>query len=296
MRTAIGVDVGLTKIATALVDLETGAAIERQIDPTPAGRDAVVACIAGAVARMKQGAGAPRGIGVGLPELIDDDGRITTAWLLDWTGFDLQQTLSGLGRIQLESDVRVAALGELRYGHGRNHRSMVYVTIGSGISFAFSTEGHIHRGAGGAAIHFGSSDLMPVCGACGMQTPFNLEGFASGYGLADHYAARTGRDGVDARKILAGAAGAEGETLLDQATTALASYLGQMINMLDPHVMVIGGGLGTAPDFFARLRDKVPAYIWAKGRRDLPLLPSVLGADTGVIGAAALFDAVPWHR
>jgi predicted NBD/HSP70 family sugar kinase len=292
-RTAIGVDVGGTKIETALVDLATGGILAREVQATPisAGRTGVTASIIDAVGRIRREADAPPlGVGIGLPELVDNDGRVSSAWNLDWSGFDAARDLKALGRVKLESDVRAAALGEIRHGHGRNRKSMAYVTIGSGLSFAFAIEGRIHRGAAGFAIHFGSSDLMPVCGACNAQTPFHLESLACGRGLARTYAGRTGRKDVDVRAIVAGEAGAEGEKLIDQATTALASYLGQIANMLDPHVMVIGGGLGTAPLFFERLRAKFPTYVWAEARKDMPLLPSALGVDTGAIGAAALID------
>ncbi len=292
-RTAIGVDVGGTKIETALVDLADGRILERAVETTPisGGRAGVVASILDSVGRMRSRDDAqPLGVGIGLPELVGNDGRVSSAWNLDWSGFDAARDLGALGRVKLESDVRAAALGEIRFGQGRNQPSMAYVTVGSGLSFAFAIDGRIHRGAAGFAIHFGSGDLMPVCGACGAQTPFHLEGIASGRGLARTYAARTGRTGVDAHAIVAGEAGREGETLLDQATTALASYLGQIANMLDPHVMVVGGGLGTAPRFFGLLRDKFPTYVWAKTRKDLPLVPSALGVDTGAVGAAALMD------
>ena len=301
-RTAIGIDVGGTKIAAALVDLATGTILERATVPTPAGngRADLIAEIARSVTKMRGSSRiqtAPVGVGIGLPELVGNDGRISSAWIWDWTGFAPERELSSLGPVRLESDVRTAALGEIQYGHGRHHPTLVYVTIGSGLSFALAIEGRIHRGASGFAIHFASSALEPVCGACDAQTPFNLEAFASGLGMARVYAARTGRSDIDARAIVAGTAGPEGEKLLDQATTALASYLGQMTNMLDPHAIVIGGGLGTAPRFFDLIQRKVPDYVWAQSRRDIPVLPSALGADTGVIGAAALFDErAAWPR
>jgi glucokinase len=299
-RTAIGIDVGGTKIAAALIDLATGAFLAREVIATPPGnrRADLIAEIERAVVRMRSArAVAPIGVGIGLPELVGNDGRIASAWIWDWSDFQPERELGNLGPVRLESDVRAAALGELRYGHGRQHPTMVYVTIGSGLSFALAIEGRIHRGASGFAIHFASNALEPVCGSCGAQTPFNLEDFASGLGMARVYAARTGRSDIDARAIIAGDAGPEGETLLEQATTAIASYLGQMTNMLDPDAIVIGGGLGTAPRFFDLVRGKVPSYIWAKSRRDIAILPSALGADTGVIGAAALFDeGSPWPR
>jgi predicted NBD/HSP70 family sugar kinase len=92
-----------------------------------------------------------------------------------------------------------------------------------------------------------------------------------------------------AHDIVEGQAGKEGALLLNQATTALANYIGQMINIFDPHGVVIGGGLGTAPVFFEAVRAKVPNYIWAESCRLLPIRASALHSTACVVGAAALF-------
>lgn len=292
-RWAIGVDVGGTKIAAGLVELETGRLIERTELPTPRDADArtIVTAIGDAALHMKATAAragiTPTGLGVGLPELVRLDGTPASRWIADWRGIDLPQALAGFAPVKIESDVRLAALAELRYGHGRELASFIFVSIGTGLSCAVCRDGRIERGAHGFAIHFASSDLVSFAVGSGQRTIFNLEAFASGHGMSEVFRVRTGRSAT-ARMMVESEAGPEGEALLDEATTALASSVGQMINLIDPHGVVIGGGLGTAPRYFDMLRAKVPAYIWAEECRNLPLLPSRLEAFAGVIGAAAL--------
>lgn len=293
MRSAIGIDVGGTKIAAGLVDLTAGRLIERMELPTPRGESAetMLAAIAEAAERMQVAAKTagivPAGIGIGLPELVRLDGVPASDWITQWRKRDLTRDLVRFHPVMVDSDVRLATLAELHYGHGRSLPSFVYVSIGTGLSCAVCENGAIRRGAHGFAIHFASSDLVSYDAASGREMVFNLEGFASGLGMSRVYQLRTGR-GATARDIVEGQAGQDGAALLEEATTALASYIGQIVNMIDPHGVVIGGGLGTAPRFFAMLRAKVPAYIWAEDCRDLPILPSALNATAGIIGAAAL--------
>lgn len=291
-RLAIGIDVGGTKMSGGLVDLATGELSCRLERPTPldGGGAAVLDALEALAQELADDAVRlerhPMGLGVGLPELVTNEGTVASRWNFDWSGLDPQERLGRFGRVRLESDVRAAALAELRFGEGRRLPSFVFVTIGSGMSFCLCTDGKVHRGANGFAIHFASSDLMVVSPDLRQPFPFRLEAFASGFGLADAYARLTGSR-ADARAIVEGRAGASGQYLLEAATTAIASYVGQMVNMLDPHGVVIGGGLGTAAGYFERIRDQVPAFVFAESCRGLPVCRSALGADAGIIGAAA---------
>lgn len=294
MPSAIGIDIGGTKIAAGLVDLMRGRLIDQTELPTPRGESAetMLAAIAEAAEGMRKAARAsgivPAGIGIGLPELVRLDGVPASDWITRWRKRDLTKDLARFHPVRVDSDVRLATLAELHYGHGASLPSFVYVSIGTGLSCAVCENGIIRRGARGFAIHFASSDLVSYDAASGRQVSFNLEGFASGLGMSRVYQLRTGRQ-ASARDMVERRAGPEGAALLEEATTALASYIGQIINMIDPHGVVIGGGLGTAPGFFDMLKAKVPAYIWAEDCRDLPILPSALNACAGVIGAAALY-------
>lgn len=299
--TAIGIDVGATKIAAGLVDLESGAILTERIVATPhaEGGAAVMARIVetaeAAFADAQALGGAPIGIGLGVPELVDNEGRVASRWNFDWRGIDPAKALGGLGPVVVESDVRAAALGEIRFGHGRTLPSFVYVSAGSGLSYSLCDHGRVHRGANGFAIHFGSSDIAAVDPETGRQSLFNLEGYASGIGMGATLSAALGHP-VDTRDIVGGRAGEAGAELLEKATKALASFLGQMVNMLDPHGIVIGGGLGSAPAYFDRVAAKVPGFIWAEACRGLPILQSALGPRAGIVGAAAACAALAETR
>ena len=291
---AIGVDVGGTKIAAATVDLNCGSIINRHEIQTrrEQGGERVLNRLYNMVRDIYCEAIETNaeilGVGIGVPELVDNAGRIQSDWNFDWSSRDVAQRLHEFGQIKMESDARTAALAESYFGHGAAYSSFLCVTVGTGLSSAFCCDGKIHRGANGFAIHFASSDIMALCQQCGAQTPFNLEALASGRGLVDTLSARTGNV-VNAQAIVEGSAGTEGTTLLTQSIAALASYLGQLINLLDPHAVIICGGLGTAPRVFSELEIITRRFIWAEKGRAVPIVCSALGSDGGVIGAAALF-------
>lgn len=291
-RCAVGVDVGGTKIAAELVDLVTGKSLATQSVATAAqdGGQAVLDRVAKLVQDLRSKARAldqtPVGVGIGLPELVTCEGQVASAWNFDWRGIDLGIGLGLDLPLMVDSDVRCGALGEQRFGAAQTYATFSYVSIGTGISAVQCIDRRIHRGANGFAIHFGSTDLMPV----GVDGPkaFNLEAFASGAGLSTVYAARTGIAGVTARDMIEGRAGPAGLELMDHSTTALASFLGQMINMIDPEALIIGGGLGTSAPYLRQLQAKIPSYVWAETCRGIPILSSALGPRAGAVGAACL--------
>lgn len=293
-RVAIGVDVGGTKIAVAAVDVQSGDILVRNEIPTgrEEGGARVLERLHGLVSEIYDWLAhrdiQSLGVGIGIPELINNAGEIKSSWNFDWNQRDVKGRMAEFGAVILESDARTAALAESLFGHGRDYPSFVFITVGSGLSFAFSRDGQIHRGANGYAIHFGSNDMMTVCGACGEQGAFNLEAFASGRGLTETFWKRT-KQTVDARDLVDAPPNDTVRLLLDQASTALASYIGQLVNILDPHAVVIGGGLGLAPTFFKELERKSRTYIWADDCRQIPIVKCAVSKDNATIGAAALF-------
>jgi predicted NBD/HSP70 family sugar kinase len=116
-----------------------------------------------------------------------------------------------------------------------------------------------------------------------------LEELAAGPGLARRYAAATGGNAAGAEGVLAAVDAGEpaAVAIIADAAESLGALLGNLVNMLDPAAIVLGGGLGLAPGLYReRLVASTRAHIWAEDRRDLPMLPAALGADAGIIGAA----------
>jgi predicted NBD/HSP70 family sugar kinase len=132
----LGIDVGGTKIAAGVVDPASGAIIRSETIATEPGRGgaAVLADTVDLAARLIAAA-EPRvsRIGVGVPQLVDNEGRIRGAYNFDWTDLSVRERLSALAPATIESDVRAAARAEARFGAGRGRETFAYVTIGTAV-------------------------------------------------------------------------------------------------------------------------------------------------------------------
>ena len=291
-RGVLGIDVGGTKIAAGVIDPATGAILGRESIATGAARGgpAVLADTLDLTARLI--ATSDRRvdrIGVGVPQLVDNAGRIRSAYNFDWRDLPVRERLSTFAPVTVESDVRAAARAEARFGAGKGRRLFVYVTIGTGISYCLVIDGRPHAGANGFAIHFASSALHVPCDACGHINAPIIEEIASGPALSATYHRRTGRSTDGAAALLAAAA--SGDSIAGEVVAAAARQLGPLValvvNMLDPEAVVLGGGLGLARGAYRdQLIAATRAHIWAESCRDLPILPAALGVDAGLVGAA----------
>ncbi len=304
---AIGIDVGGTKIAGGLVDLSCGAIRSRRLQPTlpQRGGGAVLADVLAQAGELEAEARAlgiaVAGIGVGLPQLVSIGGQVRSAHLFDWRDLPAIEKLGGIAPARLESDVRAAARAEARFGAGRSHRIFCYVTIGTGMSYCLVENGQPFKGARGYAIHFATMPQWTRCSACGEVHAPVLEEIAAGPGIAGAYAKRSGRAAADGESVLAAAAGgdADAAAVISDAATATGALIGQMINMLDPEAVVIGGGLGLAGGLYGDcLVGAIRRHVFAEDARPLPILAAALGPAAGVIGAAlaALPGASPPAR
>ena len=259
MSGAIGIDVGGTKIAAGVVDLDTGRVLhaERLATAPERGGAAVLADCAGLAGRL----GAPQlPVGVGICEMVDRDGRITSAETIEWRDLDVVGIGRG-GTVVVESDVRAAALAEARFGAGAGLESFLYAIVGTGASVCLVLEGRPLLGARGNAIVLGSPPAELV---------------ASGRAIAE-------RTGVDARTAVTDPAHA---VEVDYAVAVLGGVLATLVNALDPDRLIIGGSLGRSQPFFGRVAEATRAGIEYPDTRRLRIVPSALGPDGGVVGAA----------
>jgi glucokinase len=288
----LGIDVGGTKIAAGVVDPATGAILLRETIATEASRGgpAVLADTVALAGRLVEAAGRRViRIGVGVPQLVDNAGRIRSAYNFDWTDLPVRERLSALAPTTIESDVRAAARAEARFGAGKGRRIFTYVTIGTGVSYCLVINGRPHAGANGFAIHFASSALHVPCAACGHVNVPVLEEIASGPAISAAYARRTGRSVGGAADVLAAATSGDAiaSDVMSDAARQLGPLVALVVNMLDPEAVVLGGGLGLAAGpYREQLVASTRAHIWADSCRDLPILPAALGVDAGLIGAA----------
>lgn len=288
---AIGIDVGGTKIAGAIVNLTTGAIAARRQIPTDCrrGGEPVLEDVAQLardllVEAMRMRI-TPQTLGVGVAELVDPQGQIFSDYRIEWKGIDVQDRLSAILPTTVSSDVRAAALAEARYGAGRGIADFFYVTIGTGVSGVLVQDGIPYAGSRGAALVIANGLTRHHCPQCGHVTTGMVEDIASGPGLVAAYSdAKTGEDVLAAART----GDTKAHHVIDHATHELGRVLSLLAGSLDPAAIIIGGGLGSAPGpYFDSLTRSINAGLWDKDARKLPILQAALGPDAGVIGAAA---------
>ena len=292
---AIGIDVGGTKIAAGLLDPGTGEAVGRRVIPTaPERGGAAILDTVEALARelVDEERASGRGVvalGVGVPEIVAPNGRITSAHAFDWRTLPVTERLASIATTTIEADVRAAALAEARFGAGNPFASFAYVSVGTGISSTLVVDGRPWPGARGAALVLSSGPLSVPCPRCGAVEPFVLEAFASGPALARRLGERSGRavSGAEEAIRLAAAGDPAATEVVAIATTALGSAIGFFVNVADPAAVVVGGGLGSAPGpFWDGLVAATRDHVWLPEARLLPIVQARLGPEAGWIGAA----------
>ncbi len=300
---AIGLDVGGTKIAGGVVALDDGRVLNRRVIATqPERGGAAVLADALALAQALHGDAdalgiALQGIGVGVPELVDLTGTITSGHAVEWRGMQVQERFSRLGASVIESDVRAHALAEARFGAGSAFRLFVFVTVGTGISCCLVQDGIPYAGAQGNALILASSPLTTTCTTCGTQLTPVLEDFASGPALVTRYnqispigAGRAAR--AEDVIVAANMGDAAALQIVKTAGAALGASVGWLVNVLDPQALIVGGGLGTTGGlYWESLVAATRAHIWADNSRDIPILMAALGPDAGLVGAAVAAGA-----
>jgi glucokinase len=230
-------------------------------------------------------------VGVGVAELVGVDGQVLSDATICWKDIAVGTRIQAETRLSvfLDADVRAAARGEASVGAGRAFRSFVYVTVGTGISASPVINQTPYAGARGLTGTFASSPgLIPGDHGELVAGP-PLEQFAAGPALAARLAAaRAGFAGA-APEVLALAESGDSlaRTIVTSAGRALGAAVAQLVNVLDPEAVVIGGGLGLATGLYrTSLEESLRAHIWSDDHRRVPLLSALLGTDAGIVGAA----------
>jgi glucokinase len=293
----IGIDLGGTKCAAGLMQFPEGIVLARRLQPTEPGRGSAIVLadvVELAVSLQQQAAKmdvAPTAIGLGIAELVGVDGQVLSGATINLQGTDIEESLraaTGL-RVHVEADVRAAARCEAHFGAGRAFRSFLYITVGTGISASLVVGGVPYAGARGLTGTFASSrGLVPADDGSLVSGP-PLERFAAGPALAARLnLARPSFAGTAPDVLsLAEAADPLALAVVTSAGVALGAAIGQLINVLDPEAVIVGGGLGLATGHYhSSMATAMRTYIWSDLHRDIPLLSAEMGNDAGFIGAA----------
>jgi glucokinase len=312
-RHAVGVDIGGTKIAAIRIS-PAGAILESTVRPTPSTEQtaAMPAIEAAAAEVMDDGVVA---IGVGMAGLIDiRSGILLSTPNLAWRNVPIADGLTekfGLP-VTVNNDATVAAWAESRLGASRGREDSLFVGVGTGIGGGILAGGRLLRGAHGFAGEIGHVIVEPDGPPCGCGNRGCWEQVASGVAIerAGRRAVTDAPDSEIARLAGGDPRRATGELVTqaaqggDDVAVAILATVGRrlgegvagLVNVLDPEVVVIGGGVGEAGDvLLGPLREAFIASVeGADVRPEVPIVPAQLGNDAGAIGAALLaLDAVP---
>ena len=306
---AIGIDIGGTKIAGALVDPD-GAIIRDARVPTPAADpEAISDAVIQLINELAEGVDVV-GAGVAAAGFIDATRSIMLhSPNLSWRNEPLREKLQALTSIPifLENDANAAGWAEYRFGAGRGSSHMAMLTIGTGVGGAIITDGNLLRGGFGIAAELGHFRLVPGGRPCGCGQQGCVEQYGSGTALlraAKELASSGKSEGARLAELQAEAGELSGaqvyEAIVERDPGAigllneLGDYLGQTIAsfaaILDPELVVIGGGVSAAGDLLLNpIRESVAKNLPATDfRPHLRLEIAQMVNDAGVVGAADL--------
>ena len=300
MGTRIGIDLGGTKIELVVLDAGGHERWRRRV-PTPQGDYAgTLRAIAALVEEAEHVTGAGARVGIGTPGSPSPrDGRMRNANSTCLNGQPLQQDLEALLRrpLRLANDANCLAMSEAADGAGADARTVFAAILGTGVGGGIVVDRKLLVGANAVAGEWGHNPLplpeaddlpLPAC-YCGRAGC--IETYLSGPGLAaDHLS--HGGEPADAASIARRAAAGEraNQASLERYEARLARALAGVINLLDPEVIVLGGGLSQVARLYENVPRLWPAHVFSD-TISTRLLPARHGDASGVRGAAWLWPA-----
>lgn len=292
----LGIDLGATNLKWAVVEHADGtwttlarAQVATRLNgDAEAVPDAVTRQLAEVAVAAIASWGPVVSVGIGVPGLYDP-ATGTTRFLVNvpgpWDGHAVAAPVSAAAGVPafLINDARAFGLAELRLGAGRGASSMVGLTLGTGVGGVLAIDGRVHQGHDGTAGEIGHQTIDPDGPWCGCGNRGCLEA----YTRADQIAAACGTQTAEGAVRAARA----GDARAIVGLAAVGRYLGigiaNMITVISPDRIVIGGGVAAAGDLlFAPIRAEIARRVRTTSVDDVALIPAELGTWAGSIGAA----------
>jgi len=298
----LGVDVGGTKIAAGVVD--DAARLEQcLVVPTRAAEGVEISTgqVYGVIERlMRPGI---RAVGICAPGPLNPKTGVVLnpPNLFGWRNVPLAAEVTRRFGIpcRVENDANAAGLAEYLFGAARGYGSVLYATLSTGIGTGIVLDGRIYHGKNGAAAEGGHLIVDYRSAAiCNCGSPGCIEALASGTAMArraaelrDEYPGTALGEPLTAEEIGRGVILGDplAMRVLEEAAEALGAWLGSMISVLDPDIVVIGGGVARMGEaLFSRLRRITPTRTINQFATETPIVPAQLAENVGVLGAAAV--------
>jgi glucokinase len=321
---ALGVDIGGTKVAAGLVD-SRGQIVFKTRRPMVArksaeeGLAAVLKAIDAALTSDAARENHVTGIGISTPGYVNpEDGRVIAAANLPcWRDFPLASRIAEATKlpVRIDNDGNAAALAEAIWGSGGGYSRVFYITLGTGIGTGLVINGRVYHGRTGAAGEGGHVVINFDGPRCGCGKHGCIEVYAAGPAIArraqeelsDRFKGRPRKRALAESKMLELADGHAGKVtaeivgkasmagdplateVLQKTAELLSIWLGGIIDLLEPDVIVIGGGLGQlTASFFGHIRAQLARWSIAPHAQEIPIVSAMYGAESGIAGAAAL--------
>ncbi|GAA3378767.1 ROK family protein [Streptomyces sannanensis] len=294
-------DIGGTKIAGALVD-DSGRILVRSQDPTPAREDGetVMRAVGGVLAEL---AASPlwsqvTGVGIAAAGPVDVSvGTVSPVNIPGWRGFPLVErvraAVGGMPAVLIGDGVAMAA-GEHWLGAARGRDNALCMVVSTGVGGGLVLGGRVHLGPTGNAGHIGHISVELDGDPCPCGSRGCVEGIAGGPGIARRaleHGWTSGPDGDTSAAAVAGAARAGhpvARASFERAARALAAGIAATAALVEIEIAVVGGGVAGAGDvLFTPLRRTLRDYATLAFVRDIEVVPALMGADAGLLGAAA---------
>lgn len=308
----VGIDIGATKINAVVVNLlgEVQEKYKLDVDFNKNGLvdislEMILASLEQVMARFERDGAEIIGIGVGMHGLVDkEEGELLFAPNFGWRDVPLERIITdefGFKTI-IDNDVRVMALGESWFGAAKDVPNFICVNVGYGIGSGIMIFGRLYRGTHSMAGEVGHTTVDEDGHRCNCGNYGCLEGLASGPAIAreTRKQIKMGRQSV-INSLVAGElqeitaeivhqAAQAGDPLAQEVFANVGSYLGvglsNMVNILDPELLIIGGGVSKAEEF---IFPELNSVLELKSLGDSPRVTRVgLGDDAGAIGASVL--------
>ncbi|WP_111938202.1 ROK family protein [Clostridium paraputrificum] len=304
----IGVDLGGTKISTAISTIE-GNILANVVLPTKAeeGEVAVLGRIIQSIDEVIVGSSTSidevEAIGIGSPGPLDaKKGIIITTPNLPFKDYNLVQPLKEKYNIPvyLDNDANAAAIGEYMFGAGKGKESIIYFTVSTGVGGGAVLDGKVYRGHTSNALEIGHTTVNPNGPRCNCGNLGCLEAMSSGTAIAKKGKEAVSTnvetslkkyDTVTSYEVFKEAeAGDEvAKDIIDNALTYLGIGVANAIATFDPEMIIIGGGVSKAGDIvFDTVKKVVNKRCFKSMAESCEIVPAGLGSDAGVVGAVAL--------
>jgi fructokinase len=289
MTLRFGIDLGGTKTEGVVLDGEREAFRER-IATDPSSYELVLAGIERLYRRMVRAADdAPHTLGIGTPGAVSRrTGLLKNSNTTCLNGMPLAHDLrTRLGReLAIENDANCFALAEALHGAGRGHRVVFGVILGTGCGGGIVIDGRVHDGLQSIAGEWGHTVIDPAGPACYCGARGCVETFISGSGLENRYAERAGsRLPVDEIVARGRAGDPAARAAMDNFFARFGQAVANLIAVLDPDIVVLGGGLSNIDELYARGVGEVGKRVFSDSL-ETPIVKHRLGDSGGVVGAA----------